>query len=42
MGGRGASSGTSIKGEKYGTEYHAVKKEWFCIGYRECKIHQTK
>nr|DAE44586.1 MAG TPA: hypothetical protein [Bacteriophage sp.] len=26
MGGRGASSGTSIKGEKYGTEYHAVKR----------------
>lgn len=25
MGGRGASSGTSIKGKKYGSQFHAVK-----------------
>lgn len=26
MGGRGASSGTSLSGRKYGTEYHTVLK----------------
>lgn len=27
MGGRGASSGISIKGKKYGTEYHTVREK---------------
>lgn len=26
MGGRGASSGMSVKGNKYGSQYHAVMK----------------